>query len=156
MNGKYIGTLVAGGLVIGGLSFYGGTIYAKAEQPNAANFVARAAGGNFPGGAVAGRAGGTRAGGAGIGLTSGEVVAKDDQGLTIKLSDGGSKNVFTSASTTISMMSDGSTDDVEIGTNVFINGTTNSDGSITASMIQIRPAGDFRMGIPPGVAPQQQ
>jgi len=80
-------------------------------------------------------------GGAGGGFASGEVLAKDDQSITIKLSDGGSRIVYFSGSTTVGKMDTGSASDLKTGDQVIANGTPNSDGSIAAQNIQIRPAG---------------
>jgi hypothetical protein len=98
--------------------------------------------GNTPGGATGAR------GGMMGGMTSGEIVSKDDTSVTIKLTDGGSKVVFLSTSTTIGTMSTGSLDDLSTGTNVIVVGSTNADGSVTASTIQIRPTGEMPMMAP--------
>ena len=81
------------------------------------------------------------------GFTNGEILSTDEQGLTLKLMDGGSKVVFLSASTTISATANGTRDDLKPGTNVMITGTPNQDGSLTASMVQIRPAGAPEMRV---------
>ncbi|OIO07392.1 hypothetical protein CO115_00755 [Candidatus Falkowbacteria bacterium CG_4_9_14_3_um_filter_36_9] len=53
--------------------------------------------------------------------------------------DGGSKIVFLSDSTSIGKTTDGTVADLEAGKQVTINGKDNSDGSVTAQSIQIRP-----------------
>ena len=73
------------------------------------------------------------------GLINGEVLAKDDNSVTVKLNDGGSKIVYFASSTAISKMTDGSQVDIVVGKNVMISGTTNSDNSVTAQTISIRP-----------------
>jgi len=77
--------------------------------------------------------------GNGVNFLAGEVISKDDKSLTLKISDGGSKIVFFSASTKISKMADGSVNDLEIGKTITVNGQQNSDGSYTASTIQLSP-----------------
>jgi len=77
-------------------------------------------------------------GGAGSNFLSGEVIAKDEQSLTLKIPDGGSKIVFFSTSTQISKMTDGSINDIEIGKQIMVSGSQNSDGSYTANTITIQ------------------
>ena len=71
---------------------------------------------------------------------NGEIISMDDKSVTIKLTDGGSKIVFFSDATTVGKVTDGTIADLSVGTQVMANGTSNSDGSITAKSIQIRPA----------------
>lgn len=84
-----------------------------------------------------GNAGVTIQRGMGAGSLYGEVVSLDEQSLTLKTPDGGSKIVFFSTSTTVSEMAQGSKDDIEIGKQIIIGGDENSDGSYTARTIQI-------------------
>ncbi len=88
-------------------------------------------------------------------LTSGEIISKDDKSLTIKLNDGGSKIVYFSASTTISQMSTTSPADLSVGQSVSATGSTNSDGSVSAQMIQVRPFGETFGEAPMGVVPAE-
>ncbi|MDP3794101.1 MAG: DUF5666 domain-containing protein [Candidatus Uhrbacteria bacterium] len=118
-------------LMVGGGSFYGGMQYAKSQTPNQAQAFTDARRGRGPGGGDQGRGGG--------GFTNGEIVSKDETGLTIKLRDGGSKIILLASTTRVGKMTDGSLDDLAPGANVTVTGTANADGSITASQIQIRP-----------------
>lgn len=69
---------------------------------------------------------------------NGEIISKDDQSMTVKLRDGGSKIVFLLGATNIGKMTDGVVADIEVGQQVTVNGSANSDGSITAAAVQIR------------------
>jgi len=53
--------------------------------------------------------------------------------------DGSSKIVFFSDSTEISKTTEGSMDDIEIGKEIMVTGSQNSDGSYTAKTIQLSP-----------------
>ncbi len=86
----------------------------------------------------AGRAGARFANGANF--VTGTVTAKDDQSITVKSRDGSSKVILYSTTTEVSKFASGSLADVAVGVNVMASGKTNSDGSITAQSIQIRPA----------------
>jgi hypothetical protein len=133
--------LVILAIVIAGGSFYGGVMYAKSQSATSAT-AARAA---FAG--RGGRTGGT----AGAGFVTGSVIAKDASSITLQLpNNGGSKIIFYSASTQIGKFTSGTSDDLANGTAVMVTGTTNSDGSVTAQSIQIRPAGQQ------GPGPQNQ
>jgi hypothetical protein len=108
-------------------------------------FAGRAAGGQktattqggLPGyGAFRGY-GGAGARGAGGGLTTGSIVSKDAGSMTVKLSDGNTKIVFFSASTAVSETKDVSSTALAVGNDVTVVGTTNTDGSITATRIQL-------------------
>jgi hypothetical protein len=72
-------------------------------------------------------------------FAAGEIIAKDDKSVTIKLRDGGSKIIFFSGSTEITKFVAGNLEDLEVGKNIVVNGSTNPDGSITAQSIQLRP-----------------
>lgn len=126
-------------IVIGGAAFYGGMAYGKSQGGNR---NLRSFNGQMPAGAT----GANFRGGNGANATNGEVIAKDDQSVTIQLRDNGSKIIFVSDSTQVSKMAAGSIADVEVGQNLMVTGTTNSDGSISAETIQIRPAGTFPGG----------
>jgi len=85
---------------------------------------------------------------------SGEIISRDEQSITIKLTNGGSKIIFLSDSTKVSQIADRTIDDLQIGDNVIIQGTTNSDGTVTASTIQEKPFDQGQMPTEQLVAPQ--
>ena len=136
-------TIVAGVAVVvaAGAGFLGGMQYQKTKV--VANFR-----GNFAQGQMNGingqtRATGTRTG-SGMqqgmrGMIVGEVTAKDDKSLTVKLTDGSSKIVVLSGSTTYALSSEASLDKIAIGSKISAFGTSNSDGSTTATSVEINP-----------------
>ncbi len=137
-------------LVVGGGSFFGGMKYGQSRPSTInraggsfANLTPEERQARFPqmGGVGAGAGGrgdgGTRAGG---GFVNGEVIGKDDKSITVKLVDGGSKPIFFSSSTVVGTIASGSLADVAVGNQVMASGSANSDGSITAQSIQIRPS----------------
>lgn len=120
-------------LVAGGGGFFAGMKYQQSKTPSF--------NGNF--GEMRQRFGdqngsGTRAGAPnGINAVRGEIISKDENSITIKLSDDSSKIVVLSDSTSINKTDAASADDLSEGTQVTIFGQTNSDGSVTANNIQI-------------------
>lgn len=88
------------------------------------------------GGRGAGGTGASGAGGAG-GLTTGSIVSSDSNSITVKLSTGSTKIVLYSPSTVIAVSKTGSASDLTTGQDVTVTGAANSDGSITATRIQV-------------------
>lgn len=139
MDKKTIGVTTAIVVVVAIVAFYGGFLYGKnkgASFPKEfANGAMSGQGRNF-----SDQASGTGQRTArGNAMTAGEIISRDDQSLTIKLTDGSSKIVLVSDKTTVTKSTDGSLTDCQTGENVMISGTTNTDGSISAQNIQIRP-----------------
>jgi hypothetical protein len=137
-------------LVAGVGGFYGGTVYEKKSLTsqglirNASGV--RGQGGNFSGGQNGqgtpggqGRNVGGQNRNAGGGFATGQIISKDDKSITIKMQDGGSKIVYFSDTTTVGKTASGSASDLNSGQQVVANGTANSDGSLAAQNIQIRP-----------------
>ncbi len=78
-------------------------------------------------------------GGQGGGFINGEILSKDDTSMTIKLRDGGSRIVLFSPASKVEKTVDGSISDMIVGKSVMVTGTTNPDGSVSATSIQMRP-----------------
>jgi len=135
-------------LVALGAGFWGGMTYARS---GARNMLTQGGRGNFQnlvGMGGQGRFGEQSQARNGGGFTAGEIIKNDGTSITVKLQDGGSKIVFFSASTAIMKSVTGTSSDLVTGQNIVVVGTANSDGSISAESIQLRPAG-------PTPAPQQ-
>lgn len=130
MNQKIIIGVVA--VIIAGGAFYGGVTYAKSSTPMRGNFA------QFTG--RTGTAGATGARGMG-GFVAGSIISTDASSVTIKMQDGSTKIVLVSTSTPVMKSASGSLTDLTSGTDVVVTGSTNSDGSVTAQSVQIRPAG---------------
>jgi hypothetical protein len=124
---KIVGGIVAL-VIVGGGAFYGGMQYAKAQGPSRGNF------GQFAGAA------GARTFSRG-GAAAGQIISVTQTGITLKTQTGSSLNIFLGTSTQILKTATGSLSDLSTGANVVVAGTSNSDDSITAQSIQIRPAG---------------
>jgi hypothetical protein len=82
-------------------------------------------------------AGGTAGGGVAVGT----ITAMDSSSITLQLANGNSEVVFITTSTPVTEPTTVSPSTLAVGTNVMVAGTTNSDGSVTAQSIQVRPAG---------------
>jgi len=140
MNKNTIITAIIVAIVFAGAGFFGGMKYQQRKTPAV---VTRAPGtfGNFAEGNFAGRGGRTGGANGGAGFASGQILKVDSNSITVQLpNNGGSKIVFYSTSTPIGEMKAGSAADLTTGQNVLVTGTPNSDGSVTAQNIQIRPA----------------
>ncbi|MEY4747425.1 MAG: hypothetical protein RLZZ416_474 [Candidatus Parcubacteria bacterium] len=147
MNNKLIAGTVIGLIIGGGGGFYGGMKYQQGQRSTFGNSQFPANAGNFAGRAGAGSARG------GVNAVFGKVIAKDATSITVELIQGGPSATSTNggssgtrialydASTEVSKTVAGSSADLKVGESVVVNGTQNTDGSITARMIQIRPAG---------------
>lgn len=103
-----------------------------------ADLMGALVGRNAPGGA----AGATRAAG---GFTVGSIIAQDSDSITVQLADGSTKIVFYSGSTAIAVSKDGTAADLTDGQEVSVTGTSNSDGTITATRLQV---GTVLQGLP--------
>jgi len=147
MKNKVI-AIVIGIAIIGGGAFYAGMKYGQSNSSTGSGQGAAAGFANLTPEQRQARiqqmegtatSGGQKRMQAGTGFVNGEIISKDDTSITVKLQDGSSKIIFYSGTTQIGKMTNGTSNDMEIGKTVSVNGTANSDGSITAQSIQIRP-----------------
>ncbi|MEI6690564.1 MAG: hypothetical protein WCL07_02325 [bacterium] len=82
----------------------------------------------------------TNGGMMGRGAVTGEVTAKDDKSITVKMNDGSSRIVIVGTSTTYSESAEAKADKVIVGSKVAVFGTTTVDGTTTATSIELNPA----------------
>jgi hypothetical protein len=120
--------IIIGGLVLVALAFYGGMTYGQSMASASAQSFRNA---NF-----AGRQGGMR----GAGVVSGNIINQDSTSITVQARDGSTRIILVSPSTSVTKSVSGSISDLSIGKTVNAIGTVNSDGSVTAQSIQLRPA----------------
>lgn len=121
-----VGIVVLVGVFFGGVSYGKGQAAATAKTAYAGRTRGAGGTGGFGGGAG--------------GFTSGAIISKDDKSITVSIMGGGSKIIFLDSNTKISKSATGTLDDLAVGTQVSVSGTPNSDGSVNATTVQIRPA----------------
>jgi hypothetical protein len=121
--------VIIGAVLVAVVFFYAGLKYDQSHLP-VASTASRTA--------FAGRAGatGARTGG---GLVMGTVLSVDPEGITVSVQGGGSEIVFVASSTSYTTTSASSANNLNVGNNVMVTGSTNADGSITARSIDVRP-----------------
>jgi len=137
-------------LLVAVLSFWGGEKYGQSNNLPINNSQT-SFGQNQNGQRMGFRGGSTN----GNEFISGNVLSKDSKNLTVELrggpsmgnkggnntptQSGGSKIILFSPSTSIEKTISGSTNDIVVGSQITINGSSNPDGSINATSIQIKP-----------------
>jgi len=126
---------VAGIVLLAG-GFYGGVTYTKSARP--ADFGTSAMNGPMRNGGMG--AGNMRTSASFI---TGEVISKDATSITIKMQDNSTKIILMGSSTQIMKTSSGSIQDLVTNSGVTVTGSANTDGSITAQSVQIRPKLEF-------------
>jgi len=132
-------------VVIVAASLGAGILIAKYALPNkaATNLAGRQGMYGVPGqngqfGQAAKAGGRNVAAGASGAMITGELLKKDAGSLSLKTRDGSSLLVLVTSSTRATKMVDGSINDLNVGEEIIVNGTTNSDNSVTAQMVQVR------------------
>ncbi|QQG47344.1 MAG: hypothetical protein HY044_04445 [Candidatus Woesebacteria bacterium] len=110
-------------LLVGlGGGFFGGVTYQKGQRSNLGQLAqnrTQIRGGNRP--------------------VVGQILSMDDKSITVKMQDGSSKIVILTDSTTITQSTTAAKSDLSNGKEVLVLGTTNSDGSVTATNVSINP-----------------
>jgi len=133
---KTVIIIVIVAVVCGVGGFFGGMVYGKSTKSSSQFARGMQDGGNF---AADGQTKtGNRTGG---NITNGEIISKDAKSITIKTADGSSKIVLFSGSTEVGKFTTTTTDVLNVGENVMVSASANSDGSLTAKSIQVRTAG---------------
>jgi hypothetical protein len=141
---------VAAAVIFGAGGFFIGQKTARQTPARFAQAGAAAGQFAFRGGAVGG-AGAARGGNNAV---FGTVISKDENGITVQLGGpnatstngnaSGTRIVLINGSTQVTKMASGSAADLSVGTGVTVMGTANSDGSLTAQSVQIRPVPNAR------------
>ncbi len=134
MNNKLLLSVVVAALVFGLGGFFGGMQYQKTKRPAMGDFQAMR--GQMRSGELPAGAGARFQQGQGRPV-SGEIISSDDKSITVKLPDGSSRIVFVGDETKISESTPSAKDRLTEGTQVFVTGPENPDGSLTATSIQI-------------------
>lgn len=116
-------------IIVGGGGFFAGRKYQQSKQPSRADFQARMGmrQGDVPGDRQR----------MGTDAVRGEIISRDDESFTVKLADDSSKIVLISENTVINKATEALIDDLKIGEQVMVFGKANSDGSISATQVQL-------------------
>ncbi len=158
MKSKNTLTIVAVVLIIvaavGG--FFVGMQYQKSQTGAA---FRQFGGGNFAGGANSGNGTFVRRGANGGTQTftpvRGQILSLGSGTMTVKEQDGSTKIVVLGSNTTFVQSQTASLSDLKQGDTVMVVGNQNSDGSVTATDVQINPQGLGRPSGGTGTAPAQ-
>lgn len=124
---KLLPIIIVAIIVVAG-TFYGGMLYGKGKSSQGPRQF-EGAGIGFQNREQVNRGGS---------FTGGEIIAIDNESVTVKIQDGGSKIIFFSDSAKITKSADGVLSDLKVGENIMVTGSANQDGSVTAQTIQIR------------------
>ena len=112
--------------------FYAGLQYQKSQRGD--QFAGRF---GVNGQGFGGRLGG--ANGANFSPVRGQILSISDNSITVKQQDGTTKIVVVSSTTAFANTQKAEKTDLKTGDNVMVEGTINSDGSVTASNVSINP-----------------
>src|ERR1700733_254633 len=125
---------IIGAVLVAALFFYAGVKYTESKAPvSAAGRTTASTSAGF-----AGRTG--RGATAGSSFTTGTIVKVESGDIVITPSGAtGSEVVLVGTSTPVMQTVAGSLSDLAAGQTVMVSGTSNSDGSLSATSIQLRP-----------------
>lgn len=126
---------IVGAIIVGAVAFFGGIQYQKMQRGNFNQF-ANSQGRRF---GPANQTGTNTSR-----PLAGQILSADPAGVTVKMMDGSSKIVLINDSTSVTEATSAGKQALQPGKQVVVFGTANSDGSVTASNIQLNPM--FRMG----------
>ena len=130
-------TIVIVAILIGGAGFFAGMKYQQSKRPvgfrqfgvgqfnNGQGMRNGSGNANFPGERR------------GFRPINGEITAKDEKSITVKLIDGSSKIVIYSDTTGINKTTVAAKEDLKVGGKVMVIGTEGTNGSITAQTITV-------------------
>ncbi|HWC57932.1 MAG TPA: DUF5666 domain-containing protein [Candidatus Paceibacterota bacterium] len=144
---KKTSSIIISGVVLIVAAFFGGKAYGArhAAGSSAARTARGGSGSGYGSGNFQGMGSGTARGNFGGGV-SGQVISKDATSITVGTPGGGSRIVLYSPSTTVYKSANGSLSDITTGSTIMVSGTTNPDGSVSATSIQLRP--EVQAGVP--------
>ncbi|HVZ67654.1 MAG TPA: hypothetical protein VG917_05345 [Patescibacteria group bacterium] len=125
-------------VIVAAIAFFGGMQFQKMQKSGASQFATQNGQGGR--GGAAGRFGGQFRGGAnGARPIVGQILSSDDNSITVKMMDGSTKIVLVGANTKINKTDTGTKSDLKNGANVLVVGTSNSDGTVSGTSIQLNP-----------------
>ena len=122
------------GLLVAAAGFIGGVLVERSQQPAASSSAATGAAAFRAGGANAANAG-AGASGPGGGATVGTITLIDGANLYVTTAEGDVVKVVTNPQTAISVSKSGTVADLDPAKTVIVQGTADSDGTVTASQI---------------------
>lgn len=144
MQKHIIITGIACAILFGGIGYSIGLAHGKASVAALAQSGTGMRNGTYPNGArgvpgmngsVAGTRGGMRGG---EGFISGEVISKDDTSVTVKTRDGSTRIIFVSQTTEVTRPAKATIADLVLGSQIMAAGKQGTDGTVTATTIQVR------------------
>lgn len=115
-------------VLVGAAGFFGGMQYQKSQRGNMAQFGGA--------GRFARNGGGQNAN---MQPVRGQIISADSNSITVKMQNGSSKIVLLNGSTAITQSASATASDLQVGKQVLVLGTSNSDGSVTASNVSLNP-----------------